>query len=1360
MKSYFDRRIALQLLSISLAAGIGLPLTVLAGQVKLASEPMATTTTSNVKPNLMFIIDDSGTMDYDRLPDWASSSDARLRNNAAYNGIYYNPAITYTPPVYYNADGTLNTTAYPSWTSPWTAVKNDGFGVQSTTTRNLVGNATFYTIVPGEYCDASNLKNCIAASAPSGSYTYPAPLRWCTTAAIADMAPPTTAGKCQAIRNSTYRYERYPKPRTATITVSGSGSTSVSSITAGGQIISAPTSASNSTSTVAANITDAINACSATAIAPCTTSGFSATVSGNVVTVSANGPGAFSGPTFTPTTGAMTFTVSSFAGGNSVPGSNRYIDVISTLNSYPYPGTTTKATARTDCTGTTCTYDEEMTNFANWWSYYHTRLQAMKTSVSRAFKSIDNRFRVGFSTICDKTANDSSIFLGNQTFELTHKNNWFKKLFSTSTSCWTPLRGALSKTGRYYAHKDGTVDPVQYSCQQNFAILSTDGYWNTDVETSTFGPFGLTGANVGNLDGGSTPRPMKEGTTAESDTLADVAKYYYDTDLRTGALGNCAGASSPDYPTGNPDVCANNVFTSTTDSNVKQHMTTFTMGLGADGTLNFTTDYADAASGDFHDLKLGLGTPTVNWPDPITNANEARIDDLWHAAVNGQGEYFSAKDPDQIIRGFSKALSSITAKLGSASAAATSTLTPTSTSNSAYVASYTTSSWKGNLEARPININNGSVSDTATWCVENVPVSTCATPLVPNTSGSSTTYSCVTTAPSPAACTAPGVYDAGTSTCKTEVANACTGTMPAKVGTTSDTRTIYTANPSGSGLIAFDAAFATSYPANFSAAHVNALNQWSSISGLHTGVKLINYLRGQTGYEQRASNPASHQLYRAREATLGDILESQPAYISAPIFSYSDPSYVAYKGAQSSRTGMVYMGANDGMMHAINATTGVESWAYVPSMVIPNMWKLASTDYSSNHTNFVNGSVVISDVKGAGGWHTILVGGLSGGGRGYYALDITDPAVPTLLWEFTADKSYPNGDADLGYSFGLPVVTTRTDGTWVVLVTSGYDNGTLSATPVTPATIPVTYVPNSPAGNGTGNLYVLDAFSGNILSKLSTGVGNATTPSGLAQVVAWNDAAAGNLAGSVYGGDLLGNLWRFNINSGTVSQFATLSDGTNGQPITTIPVLGLVSNKHVVFVGTGKYLENSDLSTTQTQSLYAIKDDGTAVGSPRGLTGGTNKMVKQTITGAGNMRTGSKNPVNFKTDRGWFVDFPDVSTGTSPASERVNIEMQLVSGTLIVPTLVPASTACSPGGYGWLSFFNYENGWPVGTGNSNVSLKFDSAIVGINVIMIQNKPVVEVITSSDPTPQVPTWTPPFNSRTFDFFGQRSTWREF
>ena len=136
----------------------------------------------------------------------------------------------------------------------------------------------------------------------------------------------------------------------------------------------------------------------------------------------------------------------------------------------------------------------------------------------------------------------------------------------------------------------------------------------------------------------------------------------------------------------------------------------------------------------------------------------------------------------------------------------------------------------------------------------------------------------------------------------------------------------------------------------------------------------------------------------------------------------------------------MYVGANDGQLHAFDAATGQENWAYIPSAVLPNLYALADKNYSSQHQYFVDGSPVVGRhlperavvTCSAGQWKTILVGGLNRGGKGYYALDVTDPASPALLWEFT--------DANLGYSFGNPVITKLKDGTWVVLLSSGYNN--------------------------------------------------------------------------------------------------------------------------------------------------------------------------------------------------------------------------------------------------------------------------------------------------------------------------------
>ena len=1037
-------------------------------------------------------------------------------------------------------------------------------------------------------------------------------------------------------------------------------------------------------------------------------------------------------------------TITQFTGGAPAVNTFNRVDIEPTTLSYP------KAASRTDCAGTTCTYDEEMTNFANWYSYYRTRMQMMKTSTSHAFKPIDTRFRVGFITINNPSSGVNYLPIAQ--FDGTQKNSWYASLVAAVPGSSTPLRTALSTTGRIFAGKKpiGSSDPVQYSCQQNFALLTTDGYWNTGDGVEINGS-----TTMGNYDGGTTPRPMYEGPTATSNTLADVAKYYYDTDLRTSALGNCTGSTRPNGTTG--DVCNNNVFVTSTDNNSKQHMTTFTLGLGVDATLTYTSDYKTAEEGDFYEIKQG----TRNWPVPAADTQTA-VDDLWHAAVNGQGTYFSAKDPNQLATSLSEALSSIKAKVGAGAAAATSTLNPVSGDNFTYVASYTSVKWIGNLEARTVNTNTGKVSEDATWCLENVVADTCAAPssIVAVTSGSSTTYQCVTPGATTATCGAPSILD-GTD-CKTEIATSCTGTLQSKVGSATDTRTIFM-NVNGTlGSFTSSNLSVVGKSANFDNAFLaTKLSQWSSLTAaqqaLANSTSLVSYLRGNTGFEDRASNAppttaTDNRLYRFREATLGDLVDSTPVYVGAPKANFSDPGYGtattlgSFKATHATRAGTVYIGANDGMLHAINAVDGTERWAYVPTMVLDNMWKLADKNYSISHSYYVNGDVVVNDVCTAGCtsastavWKTILIAGLNGGGNGYFALDITNPNSPVLLWEFDTTD-----DSDIGYSYGNPIVTKKADGTWVVLLTSGYNN-----------------ITGIPPNRGKGFLYVLNAGTGAIISKYGTGEGDATTPSGLAKINTYvPDAIINNTAEFVYGGDLLGNLWRFDINSPQSAtnpfKVALLKDPSgNTQPITVRPELAEVNGKRVVYVGTGRYLGTSDLTNTQQQTIYAISDETS--GSPATLDNprSSSLMVKQVLVNDTGTSTRSiqqpANSVSFTTGRGWYIDFPD-------SGERQNVPAQLVFGTLLLPTTVPSNTVCSPGGYGWLNFLDYKTGASV-AGNV-VASKTNAPIVGINVLYVKGKPVVNIVTADNPTPTFPPEQPKFTGGSESgFTNHRVIWRE-
>jgi type IV pilus assembly protein PilY1 len=1390
------------MLSLALTAGLALPLPALTASLTLATAPLATSTTSTVQPNLLFVLDDSGSMTWTYMPDEANNFHGNVGYQSSQcNGVYYNPDITYLPP--------LDSAGASYANASFTAARDNGFDPGSTA-RNLntafIANRFSPDSANTTYNDSSRKSYLYSSLGPYAAhyYTYSGSQttkNYFSTGSTFYTECNSDFGVIAGNGSNVFTkvsLSSTATATTATIVVSGTNSTSVSGIKMNGteEIMADATATDAGSSAVATKIAAQINLCTSAKVGNCTTTGghgYSATVSSSTVTITGLAATAKALIITKGNTGTMLLSPTIFPVADAA----------------------------------------KLTNFANWYSFYRTRMQMMKTASGRAFSSLTNNYRVGLMKI--NSSGTPALTLG--TFEDTQRTDWYSTLYDTAPDGSTPLRTALANAGRYYAGRLSVADPLQYSCQQNFTILSTDGYWNdssnpnqvdgstdignqdgtagramydgaqaTDTVTTTYtrntyneqrnaisgdnaercssgysriiitpetrscsvtsGVTTCTSAVAGNkvyqspysadkntcVDNDTISAPSDTAWVATgtpvtttgsvggtSNTLADVAMYYYQTDLRTTDLSNCG---TPEPPATVGPLCENNVFIGGNDSNTQQHMTTFTLGLGANGRMVYSSSYLNDSSGDFVAVRLGsTASSTVctwqtagtvcNWPIPGSGDVE-NIDDLWHAAVDGRGAYFSATNPASLSAGLASALAGINARKGSAAAAATSTLNPVAGNNFAYVASYTTVAWKGNLEARGINTETGVVAENATWCVENVPAGTCASPgtIVAEDSGDTTVYNCVT--PDSVICNAGTLV--GTD-CKVPVATACTGTMNTKVTDASDTRTIKTANSTGTALVDFSYANLTATQQGyFAAAHIGTLSQWSSLTAAQqtaaAGANLVNFLRGQYGFEDRTAVAADNRLYRYREAVLGDALESQPAFIGSPVFSYPYPGYAEFKTAQASRSGTVYMGTNDGMMHAFASDTGIERWAYVPSMVMPNMWKLADKNYSTLHTNFVNGSPITTDVCTAADcsvatsadWKTILVGGLNGGGRGYYALDITDPATPVLLWEFT-----PASDSDVGYSFGQAVITRASDGTWVVLVTSGYNN--------------------TGPGDGKGYLYVLNASTGAVISKIATGVGDTTTPSGLSRIAAWNDEPLGNKAGPVYGGDLLGNLWRFDINTGDVLKFATLYSSatvssSNLQPITTTPVLGNINGKRVVFIGTGKYLETGDLTTTQPQTQYAIMDDNatSTLINPR------NTLVHVTLvndpsTGA---RTSTGSTVSF-TGRGWFADFPD-------SGERVNIDSNLVQGILLVPSIVPSNTACSPGGFGWLNFFDYKTG-------SATAVKFDATIVGVNVIYIQGQPLVEVVTSSNPTPEQPSTQPPFHGSAGGFSSRRTIWRE-
>jgi type IV pilus assembly protein PilY1 len=1276
----------------------------------LATMPLQTSGSSDVKPNLMFVLDNSGSMGWDYSPDWANSSSDWLRDNADYNTQYYDPEVIYSPPLTYQGVSMNNQTNF-------SAVANevDEQGRTKNGTSDLRNNAFYYAFVPGEYCSTPNLTSCVISKVPTGVYTYPADIRWCNSSTAAARRTLSGSQRCQKIRNAsatvndsnTYTSLRRPiATYTLTLTRTASVATVQSIKINNVEILSQTVSSNGNNNTFASDVMNRI--CQSSYTGNCNVSGNVVSRSNNVLTIDtpAGDPINPAAPIQVTMTGGTFSAQLTIDQTNDIPGSMVYVGISSGAN-YAAPGKTVKGSDRSDCAGTTCTYNEEMINYANWWAYYRTRMQSMKTAASQAFKSLDARYRVGLVTINSPGSN----YLAIAPFNSTQKQLWYDKLFAVVASGGTPLRTALSSVGRHFAGKKtlGNDDPMQYACQSNFTLLTTDGYWNDSAN-----PVRINGSTtIGNLDGGSTPRPQLD-SSGKSNTLADVTKYFYDTDIRDSTLSNCNGALGS-------SVCGTN------DDYPKQNMVTMTLGLGIDGTLVYTDDYKNQAMGDFKDISSGA----KNWPDPTANEDGTRIDDLWHAAVNANGTYYSASNPKLLRESLAKGLSEIKSVQGASAAAAASSLAPTDGDNFQYVASYQTVKWTGNLESRTVNINSLVTSETAGWCVESVASTACAVPSVETriTGNGSTAIYCKATNSDQSKCdSAGGILGAvlGTSessSCYVEISGSCTGRLQSQVA--GNSRKIYF--NSNNALVTFTAD-------NLSTTQKTALNNGylalSQMQGLPASDpkiadaakvnKLVDYLRGNKTYEDNSGNTvAANRLFRERQATLGDISQSAPVYSRVLNATYLDANHKAYKNSMETRLPAVFVGANDGMLHAFNANTGDELWAFIPTPAIANLANLADKEYGANyHTNYVNGSPVVRDVcisgcSGSGAvWRTILVSGLNGGGRGYFALDVTNPTSPTLLWEMHTQNGF---NSNLGYSFGNPVVTKMQDGRWVVLVTSGYNNGTYAR-----KLNDGTFVNNSPMGDGGGYLYVLDAYTGTQLKTLSTGEGSASNPSGLAKISNFVERMfENNTSVKIYGGDLNGNIWRFDINTNAVTKIATLRDGGgNPQKITTNPELGKVDKNVVIMVGTGKFLEPADLTNTPQNSVYGFKDAGQSTAIAR------SQLVAQAMTS--DRKVLSANKVNFDTGFGWLLDFP--------AGERVNLDPLLINGVLLMPSLVPTSEACSGAGYGWFNYFNYKTGGSV-LPSGIISERLTAPAVGFNIVYdSKGVPHVMATLSDSPTP--------------------------
>lgn len=463
----------------------------------------------------------------------------------------------------------------------------------------------------------------------------------------------------------------------------------------------------------------------------------------------------------------------------------------------------------------------------------------------------------------------------------------------------------------------------------------------------------------------------------------------------------------------------------------------------------------------------------------------------------------------------------------------------------------------------------------------------------------------------------------------------------------------------------------------------------------------VEYLRGDRTGEGTA--------YRNRSKVLGDIVNSSPVYTASENFNFAKfTGYSSYLlGTNNAwdkghRTPMLYVGANDGMLHAflgkgdaqpcditVNNCEGEELFSYVPKAIYTNLKQLTTPGYQ--HHYYVDSTPTHSDAfmdfdaSSTDRWGTVLVSTLGAGGKGLFALDISDPMNFTkddVLWDL---DNTDTGMADLGYTFAKASIVKLANGQWGAVLGNGYASA-----------------------NHKAALYIINLETGAVIKKIMAGTeGNSTKPNGLSTPIVI-DTNADKIADAVYAGDLYGNLWKFDISDPSSSNWkiayptgtndaplfkacsADTCTTTNTQPITAKPeVIRAKDGNLIVLFGTGKYFEVEDkLVSSTVNSYYGIKDSGSNVASRSNLQAQSILNVASTeVTTFVTQYRLTSNTKNY-TASGWYIDFND----TNYPGERVVANSIVRNGTVIFPTLISDSSPCGQGGTSVLMLLDSQTG--------------------------------------------------------------------
>ena len=903
--------------------------------------------------------------------------------------------------------------------------------------------------------------------------------------------------------------------------------------------------------------------------------------------------------------------------------------------------------------------EEEQTNFANWYSYYNNRVKAARAGISSAFYDLPTSFRLGWGRInkgtssVDDASNIRAVVEGVRAYSNDWREEFLEWLYDAPSSGSTPLRRALEGAGEYYKKSErawadnpgsrvSDTNPVR-ECRQAYTILMSDGYYNgSSPDNSLKKADDKEGDQITNDRGDSyqyTPvDPFKDGYNGTS--LADVAMYYWKTDLRS-------------------DI---DNYVPTSDSNPAfwQHMVTYTVGLGVNGTIDPNDAFAAIESGESIDWWGGDG-------------DEDKINDMLHAAVNGRGGFFSASDPETFAAELKKTVDEIVAEAGSATAVE---FDVSSFQEGAMIFStqFDPNGWTGDLKAAELEGSD--------------------TPVVPDFDDA--------------------IESGNGWSAKTLLDNRDLST---------NDRVILTYNGTAATGFRWDNLTNTQQDdlryggvgntvAQQRLEYIRGDRSLEGTSGWRKrGSRLGSIVNSSPEYvgSPDAIWPDSDPFGTASER-YSDFAKDKENRTPVIYVGSNDGMLHGFDASESGGEellayipGFVYNWGEDN--------------AGLHFLTDPDYQHRYYVDLSIRQQDiYSKGKNVDGSVTGSRDWRSIIVGGGRAGAKGIFALDVTDPsdfseanAGKIALWEFSGDD-----DARMGYVIQAPIIAMTKWGAddirWTAFVANGYNSDSASTgffmldieggMDGSWDSDDVRYVEFESGGDGLSPLLVLD-----------------TTGDYLADRV-----YAGDLDGNLWVAtvDTSGN-WASAYKSGGVAR--PLFTAADNQPITSAPAAtsndevsraGNTPNL-LIYFGTGQYLESDDVTSTDTQTIYGVWDRGSfgldrSDLQDRTVTEGTMTQTDGTIS---TVRYSDGDVIDYASVKGWYVDLPD-------SGERVVTSPQIYGDFLYINTLIPDQDPCLGGGSGWLMALGLDGRTPT----ERAFLSFPDEVAGYMVSGLPNESTI------------------------------------